>query len=242
MSACRNVISRKGIAIFCLAIFATVGLFVTLGLTIFQPADDELSEPVNIDVLTNSTINGDDGSESSSKLLVELELANLTNEATTGKVVIELKPEWAPIGVERFLNLTEENFWDDCRFFRVVPEFIVQFGINGDVKKQAKWREQKISDDLVKQTNRRGTMAFASSGPNSRTTQMFINTVSNSFLDDSGFAPIGEVLEGMEFVDAIYDGHRQDPQQPQIQSVGNQYLLDNFPDLSYIDTGVLVEQ
>eukprot|EP00814_Leptocylindrus_danicus_P008219 CAMPEP_0116009640 /NCGR_PEP_ID=MMETSP0321-20121206/3546_1 /TAXON_ID=163516 /ORGANISM="Leptocylindrus danicus var. danicus, Strain B650" /LENGTH=242 /DNA_ID=CAMNT_0003478627 /DNA_START=28 /DNA_END=756 /DNA_ORIENTATION=+ len=237
--------SRKGYAIIFLAIVSTAGLFVALGLTVFQPAEDKSKATVETSSYTNTTdttYDDDEGSQSSTKLLIELELSNLMNDATTGKVIIELKPEWAPIGVERFLNLTEDNFWDDCRFFRVVPNFIVQFGINGDVEKQAKWREQVIPDDPVQQTNRRGTMVFASAGPNTRTSQMFINTgTSNSYLDGYGFAPIGEVMEGMDFVDAIYDGHREDPQQPQIQSLGNQYLLDNFPELSYIVSGRLAE-
>jgi len=188
-------------------------------------ANDKNNDP-------NSDINKDSNT-------VELNLANLTNDATTGRIIIQLHPEWAPKGVARFLELTDINFWQDCRFFRVVPDFIVQFGINGDPKVSAEWRRKVITDDSpVVETNRRGTLVFATSGKDTRTTQMFINTKkSNAFLDKQGFAPIGEVIEGMEFVDAIYQGYGEKPSQGKIQKEGNKYLKKKFPLLSYISSG-----
>mmetsp|Transcript_20989 Transcript_20989/g.29177 ORF Transcript_20989/g.29177 Transcript_20989/m.29177 type:complete len:277 (+) Transcript_20989:183-1013(+) len=175
---------------------------------------------------------------------ITFELANLNGEeGTTGKIVIQLRPDWAPLGAERFKELTKAEFWKECRFFRVVPNFIVQFGIHGDPKVQAEWRGKSLKDDTVKKTNARGTVTFATSGPNTRTTQIFINTKEkgNAFLDTQGFSPIGEVISGMEYVDQIYDGYKEKPNQGKIQNKGNAYLEKEFPQLSYvkaIDTGM----
>jgi peptidyl-prolyl cis-trans isomerase A (cyclophilin A) len=101
---------------------------------------------------------------------------------------------------------------------------------------QKQWRGKVITDDPVTETNRRGTVTFATSGPNTRTTQMFINTNThgNNFLDKQGFSPIGEVIEGMEFVDLINDEYKEKPDQGKIQNKGNTYLEKEFPNLSYI--------
>mmetsp|Transcript_29664 Transcript_29664/g.38794 ORF Transcript_29664/g.38794 Transcript_29664/m.38794 type:complete len:277 (-) Transcript_29664:227-1057(-) len=168
---------------------------------------------------------------------ITLELANLNgDEGATGKIVIQLRPDWAPLGAERFKELTKADFWKGCRFFRVVPNFIVQFGIHGDPKVQSVWRGKSLKDDIVKKTNARGTVTFATSGPNTRTTQMFINTKKkgNAFLDTQGFSPIGEVISGMEYVDQIYDGYMEKPNQGKIQNKGNAYLEKEFPKLSYV--------
>jgi peptidyl-prolyl cis-trans isomerase A (cyclophilin A) len=140
--------------------------------------------------------------------------------------------------------LTNIGFWNDIRFFRVIPGFIVQFGINGDPAVQSKWRSSNLSDDPVKVSNGRGTVVFATAGPNSRTTQIFINTRAqgNDFLDKQGFAPIGRVIEGMDIVDQMYSGYGEGapagkgPNQARIQLQGNSYLKESYPKLSFIQS------
>lgn len=144
-------------------------------------------------------------------------------------------------------KLTEIGFWDDCRIFRVIPGFICQFGINGDPSVQSTWRGQNLKDDPVKVTNARGTVVFATAGPNSRTTQIFINTreQGNAFLDNQGFSPIGKVIEGMDVVDKMYAGYGEGapsgkgPNQAKIQREGNLYLKESFPKLSYFKKATL---
>jgi len=166
----------------------------------------------------------------------------------TGEIVIEVHPEWAPIGAERFTYLTKKGLFDGCRFFRVIPGFVAQFGINGDPKTAAIWKGNAIADDPVTQTNARGTVVFATAGPNSRTTQLFINFNDNTFLDRSGFSPIGKVVKGMDVVDALYSGYGEGaprgkgPNQIKVQLQGNAYLEKEFPLLSYINKAKITEQ
>ena len=163
-------------------------------------------------------------------------------ETTKGDVIIECNREWAPIGVDHFYNAVKEGFYDETRFFRVVPDFIVQFGINGDPQTQAKWDKDVLKDDPVKQSNTRGTLTYATAGPNTRTTQMFINFGDNSFLDNQGFAPIGKVVKGMDVVDSINAEYGEKPKQPYIESAGNRYLKEYFPNLDYIKKATIVEK
>jgi peptidyl-prolyl cis-trans isomerase A (cyclophilin A) len=166
---------------------------------------------------------------------------NARFDTSKGAFVIEVHRDYAPLGADRFYNLVKNGFYDDNRFFRVISGFMVQFGIYGDPKISAAWRNARISDDPVKQSNKRGFITFATSGPNSRTTQVFINFVDrNTFLDRSGFSPFGQVTSGMDVVDALFSGYGEGapqgrgPDQSRIQSEGNAYLVKDFPNLDYV--------
>ena len=128
-------------------------------------------------------------------------------DTSKGPFVVEVHRDWAPNGADRFYNLVKNGFYDNVRFFRVVSGFMVQFGINGDPKLSAVWREARIKDDPVKQSNTRGTITFATAGPDTRTTQVFINFADNAALDRQGFAPFGKVVSGMNVVDQLYSGY-----------------------------------
>lgn len=156
-------------------------------------------------------------------------------ETTTGNVVLEVHEDWAPNGAARFLELVEAGFYDDSRFFRVIPDFVVQFGLSGDPALNTKWASSTIEDDPVVESNTRRKVTFAqTNAPNSRTTQIFINYGDNSRLDADGFAPFAEVVEGMPNVRAINAEYREQPNQVQIRSQGNEYLDQNFPNLDGI--------
>lgn len=162
-------------------------------------------------------------------------------ETSTGDFVVLVHRDWAPLGAQRFYELVKSGFYDECRFFRVVSGFMVQFGINGDPATQQSW-EKNLRDDPAKESNRRGYMTFATSGPNSRTTQVFINFVDNSFLDSQGFSPFGEVIEGMDNVDKINAEYGESPDQGQINSGGNAYLKSQFPKLDYVKKATIIEE
>ena len=154
---------------------------------------------------------------------------------SAGEFTLAVTRGHAPLGADRFYNLVMNGFYDEQRFFRVVPGFVVQFGIHGDPEISATWREANIKDDPVKASNRRGTIAFAKSNqPHSRTSQVFINFNDNVHLDRMGFAAFGEVTDGMATIDGINSRHEQKPDQGQIQYRGNAYLQEAFPDLDYI--------
>jgi peptidyl-prolyl cis-trans isomerase A (cyclophilin A) len=161
-------------------------------------------------------------------------------ETSKGDFVVQVNKEWAPIGAERFFQLVQSGFYDKARFFRVVPRFMVQFGINADPKVSMLWQNMVISDDPVKQSNTRGKITFATRGANTRTTQVFINYADNARLDNSGFSPFGEVLSGMEVVDSLYSGYGEvaprgnGPRSELMQTQGNEYLERDFPRLDYI--------
>ena len=161
-------------------------------------------------------------------------------ETTAGDFVVLVHRDWAPLGAQRFHELVKSGFYDECRFFRVVSGFMVQFGINGNPATQQSW-ERRLRDDPAKESNRRGYITFATSGPNSRTTQVFINFVDNSFLDSQGFSPFGEVIEGMDNVDKINAEYGESPDQGQINSGGNSYLNSQFPKLDYIKKATIIE-
>jgi len=165
---------------------------------------------------------------------------------TKGKIVIEVTRSLAPNGADRFYNLVRSGYFTDIAFFRVVPGFMCQFGISGDPDISAKWREANIPDDPVKGSNTRGTLTFATAGPNTRTTQLFINFGDNANLDGQGFAPFGKVIEGMDVVDKINGEYGEGapygrgPDQGRIQMEGNAYLKKDFPDLDYIKSATIL--
>lgn len=153
---------------------------------------------------------------------------------TEGDFVVEVHRDWSPRGADRFYNLVRNGFYDDTYFFRVIDGFVAQFGINDDPEVNAAWSWAEMEDDPVRETNRRGTIVFATGGPDTRTTQLFINYGDNSRLDSIGFSPFGEVVEGMSVVDSLYSGYGESPDQGLIEDRGNRYLEDRFPELDRI--------
>lgn len=167
-----------------------------------------------------------------------------TNE---GAFVLEVNRAWAPNGADRLYVLVKNGYFDGARFFRVIEGFMAQFGMHADPYVTATWREHAIPDDPVAQSNLRGYLSFAATSlPNSRTTQVFINLVDNTNLDAMGFAPVGQVVEGMEVVDALYAGYGEGapqgngPIQQNIAARGNDYLTESFPELDYIEQATIV--
>lgn len=167
-------------------------------------------------------------------------------ETSAGDFTVLVRRAWAPNGADRFYNLVRHGFYDGVHFFRVLEGFVAQFGIHGDPEVSAAWRDATIPDDPVVAGNERGTLTFATRGANSRTTQLFINYRDNSQLDAMGFAPIGEVVEGMEVVDRLYAGYGEGlprgggPDQAKIQEEGNVYLETSFPRLDQVERATIV--
>ena len=161
-------------------------------------------------------------------------------DTSQGSFEIEVHRDWAPNGADRFYNLVKNGFYNDARFFRVIKGFMVQFGINGNPKISQVWRDANIPDDPVEESNLRGFVTFATAGPNTRTTQVFINYGDNPSLDGQGFAPFGKVVSGLEVVQHLYSNYGEGaprgegPDQSRVQTEGNAYLQKNFPQLDYI--------
>jgi peptidyl-prolyl cis-trans isomerase A (cyclophilin A) len=168
-------------------------------------------------------------------------------DTSKGPFVIQVNRAWAPHGADRFYNLVKNGFYDDVRFFRVISGFMVQFGINGNPQVSARWREANIPDDPVKTSNARGTISFATAGPNTRTTQVFINFGDNARLDASGFAPFGQVVSGMNVVDAINAEYGEGaprgrgPDQGRLQMEGNAYLAAQFKRMDYVKKATIAK-
>lgn len=171
-------------------------------------------------------------------------------DTSAGEFEIDVYRAWAPRGADRFYNLVRHGFYDGIRFFRVIDNFMVQFGISGDPKLSAIWANTKMLDDPVIETNTRGHITYAKTGqPHSRSTQVFINFRDNSSLDPQGFAPFGKVVgDGMNVVDQIYSGYGegaprgQGPDQGRITRDGNAYLEAEFDELDYINEATIVEK
>ena len=169
-------------------------------------------------------------------------------ETSRGPFVVEVHRAWAPRGADRFYQLVKSGFFDNTRFFRVMTSFMAQFGVHGDPAVNAAWEKLAIPDDSVTQSNRRGFVSFAMAGPDSRTTQVFINLVDNTNLDAMGFAPFGQVVEGMAAVDSLFADYGDGPpggfgpDQARIMSEGNAYLERSFPKLDFVRSARLVGQ
>jgi cyclophilin family peptidyl-prolyl cis-trans isomerase len=159
---------------------------------------------------------------------------------TKGDFVVEVTRAWAPLGADRFFNLVRYHFYDNAGIFRVVPNFVTQFGIPARPEIGKAWAEAKISDDPVGQSNLTGTITFATAGPNTRTTQVFINLVDNTRLDGMGFAPFGKVVEGFDVVGKLYGGYGDGINQQRLTNEGKAFLDKNYPLLDSIKTAVIV--
>jgi peptidyl-prolyl cis-trans isomerase A (cyclophilin A) len=163
-------------------------------------------------------------------------------ETTKGDFVVQVTRSWSPLGADRFYNLVKHGFFTDAAFFRVVPGFIIQFGLSANPAVNAVWRSANIKDDKVTQSNKPGTLTFATAGPNTRTTQLFINFGNNTFLDSQGFSPFGQVTSGMDVVQRLYAGYAERPDQGAITTQGKAYLDKNFPNIDSIKSATIVTQ
>jgi peptidyl-prolyl cis-trans isomerase A (cyclophilin A) len=161
-------------------------------------------------------------------------------ETSKGDFVVEVDKSWSPRGAHRFYNLVKNGYYNDQRFYRVLPA-IAQFGISGDPAISRVWRGARIVDDAPKQMNERGYLSYAASGPNTRTTQVFINRTDNKALDQQGFAPFGKITSGINVIEQLYSNYGDRADQNKIHAEGNEYLTKSFPRMDYIKTATLVE-
>ena len=162
-------------------------------------------------------------------------------ECSNGTFTVECHKDWAPLGAARFEELVKEGYYNEARFFRVLPGFMAQFGIAANPEVTKKWRTKPLKDEPVKQSNSPGTLTFAMAPqPNTRTTQLFINFEDNKRLDAGGFAPFGKVIDGMDVVKAICSEYGERPSQPRMESEGNAYLTKDFPKLDFIKSATIV--
>jgi len=223
----------------------TINLLCVLGL--FAAVVAAKAENTNQTAAKEKPLSASPGFADPAKLTAKApETFDARFDTTKGKFTIEVTRSLAPNGADRFYNLVRSGYFTDVAFFRVVPGFMCQFGIHGDSNVSAKWREAAIPDDPVKGSNTRGTITFATAGPNTRTTQLFINFGNNINLDGMGFSPFGIVIEGMDVVDKI-NGEYGDgppsgsgPNQGRVQNEGNAYVKKDFPNLYYIKSATIV--
>jgi peptidyl-prolyl cis-trans isomerase A (cyclophilin A) len=171
-------------------------------------------------------------------------------ETSRGKVTLVARRAWAPHGVDRFYFLTKHHYYDSTYFFRVIENFVAQFGISGDPNVNAAWEHRRIPDDSVRHSNTRGTISFASEGPNTRTVQLFINLKDNPKLDTygGGFPPIAEIVDGLNVAESLYDGYGEGapsglgPRQDLIADQGNAYLRRYFPQLDLVIRATIAQE
>jgi peptidyl-prolyl cis-trans isomerase A (cyclophilin A) len=175
-------------------------------------------------------------------------------ETSRGRADVMVRKDWSPLGAGRFYDLVNEKHFDNARFFRVLPNYIAQFGLSGDPAVDKAWRTRGIDDEPVKHTNAHGTLTFAQGGANTRSSQLFFNLKDNPPLDGLGFAPIGEVTSGLGAIDSLYSGYgdatpksgtqlgREGPVQDSIIAQGNAYLERGWPKLDLIKTARIVQQ
>lgn len=167
-------------------------------------------------------------------------------ETSKGDIVVEVHKEWAPRAADRFWELVAARYYDEARFYRVVRNFIAQFGIHRNAEQNRLWHELKIPDDPVKQKNRKGTLSFAHNGPNTRSTQVFINLKDNPILDTANFAPFARVVEGMDVAEKLYFAYGEiaprggGPDGAKAEAEGNAYLEPRYPRLDYIKTARVI--
>ncbi len=228
--------SMKNLLLHCI-------LGLTLGLAVSQ-ADEPKKEETKKEEKAST---GSAGFADPSKLTEKApDTFKAQFDTTKGKFTIEVTRSLSPNGADRFYNLVKSGYFKDIAFFRVIPGFMCQFGIHGDPKVSAAWREAAITDEPVKAGNSRGAITFAKGGPNTRTTQLFINFGDNSRLDGMGFPSFGKVTEGMDVVDKINGEYGEGapngrgPRQDRIQMEGNAYLKKDFPNLDYIKSAAIV--
>jgi peptidyl-prolyl cis-trans isomerase A (cyclophilin A) len=164
---------------------------------------------------------------------------NVKFQTTAGDFVVQVTRSWAPLAADRFYNLVKHGFYDEAAFFRVIPGFVVQFGLSADPAVNNVWRKSNFKDDPVTQSNKPGFITFATAGPNTRTTQLFINIGNNAQLDRMGFAPFGQVNSGIDVVKKIHSGYGESPDQGSITALGKAYLDKNFPKLDRIRSATI---
>lgn len=205
---------------------------------IHEKMEEQGAAPPEIQLAENTA------SEQKMSTLEEIpEVFKVKFECSNGDFVMELHKDWSPLGVQRLYDMVQNGVFNEARFFRVVPNFVVQWGIPADPAVAAKWREDGLKDEEVKQSNTQGMVTFAKSGaPNSRTTQMFINLRNNQNLDAMGFSPIGKIVEGFDVVQKINPEYGESPNQGMIQSQGNEYLTKAFPNLDYIKSASIMAE
>ena len=168
-------------------------------------------------------------------------------DTSKGSFVVQVTRAWAPRGADRFHELLRMRYFDEGRFFRVIPGFIAQFGIHKDFNVHAKWRNFAILDDPPKEKNLRGTAAFAQSGPNTRATEVFINLADNKDLDEGKFVPFGRITEGLDVIDRLYSGYGElgpkgkGPDAGRAEEEATEYMLPRFPNLDYIKRARIIE-
>ena len=200
-------------------------------------ADSAESDPSKADAATTATLRAPNTTK-----LAQPAPDSFTVRFTTSRGVFDVRVhrDWAPLGADRLYYLVGAGFYDGVHFYRVIEGFMAQFGAHGDPAVAKAWEDRRIADDPVRQRNERGMLTYATSGPNTRTTQLFINFGNNQQLDRMGFAPVGKVVNGMEVVDSLYHGYGegapagQGPDQGRLQREGNAYLGHEFPKLDSI--------